>query len=267
MEAGSDGRILLCDEKTALGIDLGADFTAEHERGIGGLMKAFGLPYKTELGYEALKVTTVPVGLWHQEKGNSSLLIYDPHLLFNMKNNPEETIQSLMENDLSVTRHNPERGFVGAWSKDSFGINVDTRTNPDIAKELYNALIAKDVVITMRAGKFIANRGLTLLIYSRIPDEEKIKFREEDKRGRELQKFMEELEKKSGVIELLRDKKKEYFYLHVKRLDGQGQACWWLNPYDQDKYYCGWFSTKDLIDWANDKGEVVMPKTRQRISK
>ena len=134
MEAGQDGRILFSDEKTVLGINLGADFTAEHEHGIEDIIKAFGLPCETELGYEAMRVTKVPDGLWHEETGSNSLLVYDPYLSYRTAQDRQKTIQSLMRDSLSIEWHNFGKGFVGAWDDSSFGVNVDKRVNPDIAK-------------------------------------------------------------------------------------------------------------------------------------
>ncbi|MBU2637587.1 MAG: hypothetical protein KJ955_01300 [Nanoarchaeota archaeon] len=43
-----------------IGVNLGWDFTTEHECGICPLIEAFGLPLEEELGFEARRNTKVP---------------------------------------------------------------------------------------------------------------------------------------------------------------------------------------------------------------
>jgi len=63
-------------------------------------------------------------------------------------------------------------------------------------------------------------------------------------------------------LKLSRKAKKEFFYLKIRSIDKNGKPSWWLNPYEQQKYEAGWYSTQDLLDWANDKGKVLI-KTRR----
>jgi len=31
----------------------------------------------------------------------------------------------------------------------------------------------------------------------------------------------------------------------------------WLNPQEQNKYRCGWFTVEELTEWAEDKGTII----------
>lgn len=65
-------------------------------------------------------------------------------------------------------------------------------------------------------------------------------------------------------LKLSRKAKKEFFYLKIRSIDKNGKPSWWLNPYEQQKYEAGWYSTQDLLDWADNKGKVIKTCTKRR---
>ena len=44
--------------------------------------------------------------------------------------------------------------------------------------------------------------------------------------------------------------------------DEDGTLRTWLNPMDQNKYNCGWFTFDDLRAWARDEGPVIGGRKR-----
>jgi hypothetical protein len=257
-----------------IGFNLGADFVAEHEWGIGEIIGYFGLQTENELGYEGRRNTKVPFGLWFYETDENVLLGFDPYAPSRHPNETEykpseETVKWLMDDYESLKLlPNDEKGFVGAWDGGSFGINAKKERYGQTVRELYEAFKRKDGVITFLreptlAGAF-GNAGLTLLIYSRIPSEIKTNAIEADRKKREELALYKRLEEESGVKELLKEHGKDWYALSIGRLDEKGEPLWWLNPEDQDRYNFGWFSTKDLRAWAKDKGKIVRKKERVR---
>lgn len=75
----------------------------------------------------------------------------------------------------------------------------------------------------------------------------KLYIEEENKQLIELKKIKEKL-KKAG---------KSWFTLNKIRKDKDGNWKVWLNPCKQNLYNHGWFTLKDLEDWAEDKGVIV----------
>jgi hypothetical protein len=55
----------------------------------------------------------------------------------------------------------------------------------------------------------------------------------------------------------LKDRGKEWFSLERWQWD-EGEIRFWLNPIDQENYQVGWYSIRDLIDWAHDRGPVLI---------
>lgn len=70
----------------------------------------------------------------------------------------------------------------------------------------------------------------------------------------ELKEFKKQLEK---VKKKLKKAGKKWVSLDsVKQLDGVYLV--WLNPYEQGRHNCGWFSIRDLELWAKNKGRIMM---------
>ena len=147
--------------------------------------------------------------------------------------------------------------MAGAWDEKSFCANASLQYR-DTIRSLYEAFCNKNGVIMLGGGRTpISNSGLLLLDYARIPGQWKADFRENDRQYREERALYRKLEKESGVFELLENKGKGFFFLGVKGVDEKGNPRWWLNPYDQNVYNAGSFTTEELRQWAEDKGPVI----------
>jgi hypothetical protein len=242
------------DNKRIIGVNLGFDFCAEHEVGIKGLYRSFGMKLKDELGFESKRNTLVPQRLFYFLEKGSAVLVFNPYA------ESPKNLEWVMKHDLYLRNHDGVDKVAGAWDEESFGLHVPSAQN-GVPKMLYDAFQAKNGVITLsRSNNPFAGSGLMLLDYTKIPEEAKIKAREDDKSYREEQRKFRQMEKESGVYELLENSGKRFFYLGVQKLDKDGQPLWWLNPYDQQTYSWGWYHTEDLKKWANNEGPVVEKK-------
>ena len=250
----NDTEFIKDDNERIIGVNLGYDFCAEHEQGIKGLYRSFGMKLEDELGFESKRNALVPQGLFYLPKKNSSAILYNP-----FASSPKD-LEWVLKEELCLRSYDGTERIAGAWDEESFGLNVPFAQN-GVPKMLYDAFQAKNGVITLsgRNNPF-ANSGLLLLDYTKIPEEVKAKAREDDKARREEQRKFRQMEKESGVYELLEKSRKRFFALSVQRLDKDGQPLWWLNPYDQQTYSWGWYHTEDLKQWAEDKGPVVEKK-------
>jgi len=145
----------------------------------------------------------------------------------------------------------------GAWDESSFGVNARMGYKEAI-KGLYNALAHKEGVIMFggRIGAF-GNPGLLLLNYPMIPEDLKKGFRENDREKREEKVLYRKLEQESGVFEALGESGKTFLSLSIKGIGKDGEPRWWLNPLMQNIYNAGWYTTKELMQWAKNEGPII----------
>ncbi|MBN2459757.1 hypothetical protein JXB28_05725 [Candidatus Woesearchaeota archaeon] len=250
----SDVEIIKSGDGKIIGANLGFDFCAEHEWGIKGLYRDFGMKLEEELGFESRKNTLVPKSLFYIQKQKSSALIYNSYA-----SRPDD-LEHLLKGELDfdyLISSNPDKAIAAAWDERSFGLHVPAKHN-EVPKMLYEAFESKNGIIMLsgRRNPF-ANSGLLLLDYTKIPEENKAQARADDKAGREEQALYRKMEQDSGVFELLKQSGKSFYSLGIRRLDKEGKPMWWLNPCEQQKYESGWYTTEQLKEWAEDKGPVM----------
>ena len=251
----SDADLIEAPGGKVIGVCLGYDFTAEHEFGIERLQRDFGLDIENELGFEARKNNIVPPGLEYLSDKKNSALAYSRYFTYDYnESSREERLRSLMNGELA-----PRCGkdFASAWDEESFGINAKGRDSRKIVDGLYKAIKNNDCVITLQKPSTpFSNPGLSLLVYSLIPENYRENARKVDKDAREEYALFRKLEQESGVLEALEKAGKQFHYLGIKRLDN-GEPLWWLNPWDQKNDNYGWFTTEDLREWAEGRGRII----------
>lgn len=213
------------------GINLGYDHCAEHEWGIDILNCKFKVNTSDGVfGIDKRKITTLPDNLFFEEKGNKKIIACSS----------SHYIPDYMLKDEKLTT---------AWSERDFCI---ASTSHDM-NELWEAFQNLDIAIGL-GGKSnpFAGSGLIFMIVSNLPNATKQSMYNADKEYYDLQKDAHA----TGIYELLKEHGKKFFALSPAR-DDDGSIRFWLNPYEQDKYNFGWYTLKDLQDWANDKGVIV----------
>jgi hypothetical protein len=246
------------EQTTIVGLNLGAEYCAEHENGIAGIHSAFGVTYDDHVyGIDKRRVRKVPE---HLEFGMLLIPAPEPR-----KNELRKAAYLILRNpwaaQISDYRSLPreltlygDQTIMCAWDESHFGI-LATGDDIEKLKELYQALSEKDAVIGI--GKQLNpfhRAGLVIAIISRLPKETAEKMYQEDKDYHELLLAVEA----TGIEAYLRAAGKRYWGLTPTWADKEKRKIlFWLNPVERDRYNFGWFNVEDLRQWAEEKGPIV----------
>jgi len=234
-----------------LGINLGADFCAEHEWGIKDIKNALGLD-SSKVGVEARRVRNIPTEgherlEWVQTKEFFGFCLmtncYSGHI------NTDYLLRSVRFYNSSLWT---------AWDQGSFGVFSNDPAIIEQLQEIYDNLRNKNAVVWLGGGGVFQNAGLCIGITDRLPPDVAKQWKEADEDRNAAQKYME----KSGIEKILRDAGKEYFALSPRKMS-DGSFKFWLNPDNQRDYDSNWFTLEELKLWAQDKGPVILKKKRR----
>lgn len=233
-------------EGAIVGVNLGADFTAEHEVGIAPLKAEFDIPVgPKDWGLVRRKITRLPVDFgWTTgyDKKGEGLYLCDSWDNKKPDFSGYSELRPIMDKTLSC-----------AWDDGSFAVFSTLPEEIKHLREIYEAFVKLDGVVFLGGGGIWQNSGLILAIASRIPQEFRNKWYDIDKDRYDIDREVEE----SGIRKLLADKGKRYFALSPSR-NADGSIRFWLNPMEQKQNNYGWFSLEDLKEWAEDKGKIPM---------
>lgn len=262
MRRGMTGaEIRLIPEGKLESVNLGADFTAEHEWGIAGLKRSFGLNDSAKPGIPRLKVSIAPgkelLRLIHEK--DSSIVDFSPFVYSGSAHDkPSHELDFL-----KPWRDETPAELVGAWSEQDFGVRFRNHTYAD---DLYEAFQRKDVAFLFgnTKGNPFSNAGLVLAIVSRLPmeliegladqasDADRLK-KAAEKTG--IAARLKKASEKSGITSYPRPF--TYYALSPRWKDEtKKEVIFWLNPCNQDKINFGWFTVKDLDEWIAGTGKV-----------
>lgn len=255
MRHANDAEVMKIDDKL-VGFNLGADFCAEHEWGIKGIVREFGVD-KGKVGIDGRMVTVVPKSLIYTdityEKIKCHLLVLVPS--YYREENLNITKDVLRTWELYTYRLE-ETGITTAWDEKSFAILVTDKYKDEL-KELYEAFLNLDVAVGIAPSEVFKNGGLKFCIKSKLPEETIQSIKDADLDYLALQKSAE----KTGIKKILEKVGKKYFALSPRWKDNnKKEVIFWLNPYHQDVDNFGWFTVDDLKDWAKGKGKIPMKK-------
>jgi hypothetical protein len=265
---GRENGILKSDDGKIVGINLGSDFTAEHEWGIKGLREKFGIPDK---GYGLAKRTITqmpskrdPLAPWHSKKTVPCIyLIEEKHQTLLIVTDYFEP-EKYDLNHMDIGRYDKKDDRLQtAWDEKSFGINAATDEDRQAVRDVYAAMQKNDLAVWLGGGGVFKNAGLVLAIASLIPQENATQLYDADVDYENLQKAAE----KTGIAKKLADANRRYYALSPKwageiksTKDGEIKTkhpvIFWLNPQDQQDNAYGWFTVEDLELWALGKGPI-----------
>lgn len=239
--------ILECDK--AIGINLGADFCAEHEWGIDKLLSAFGCDRK-KLGLYGHKIkrdasvsgsVEIDGKTWYyvasERVGKGSYMLKWP------------TIEDKDTGKLLKT----------GWDSQGFAVFSDDKK---VIDAMVSAFKAKDVTISVGSGGLFKNGGLFLMRYSSLPKDFLKKSEKSDKDYRASEKAL----KDSQALKKLGKKQDEWRARYPFASDtpfsyialGVHGDEYWLNPQGQHYIYWGPVSLQDIEDWADEKpGKII----------
>jgi hypothetical protein len=255
-----------------IGVNLSADYCAEHEIGIKDLRQMLKLGKKDGRGFDKSVIMdpsclfTREYQLVDREGRKSKKLIY--LALFAMDGwsrehhlKPEATLDGEL-------RPYGDTELCGAWSDRDLGVLVKKGTDAEThLKEIILACQYGDGMICfgsqMRDNPF-ERAGLCIMIRSRIPEEwQQAAIEEEDEENR-LKRAWEDAGGPQ-VMEQLKKAGKGWYALGTRiaeldRGDGTKALCSWLNPMEQRLYESCWVTVDDLRDWLNGTGKIVKKK-------
>lgn len=244
------------------GINLGSDFCAEHEEGIGLIQAAFGIngvvkkqvtklmgiPIRTKSvmtpGIDARTIDKVPDTFVYGLDDFKYFGYYDTTF--------SKWTQTLLKDAIGILQSDPTGSidFIAYWCDRGFFVVSEDKEM--IAMQ--DAFMNKDIAIFMGERHFISNRGLVLAIKSKLDADVIDKMMESDEDMIELNRQA----LLTGIKEKLDKAGKRYYALSPRwRGDYKLEVCFWLNPYDQHKYNYGMYSVDELLQWIDEKGPVI----------
>lgn len=248
------------DGSTPLGINMGADFCAEHEWGIKELQRMFGMVTDdpTILGVERRIIRKLPEEniYFIDNKGVTILAVAHYY-------EPQTDIKKLKERWGEAKPYKlskDEKVPLGvAWDERSFCIWATEEADRENLRHIQQALMSLDLLIGFGiTNNPFENPGLTLVIASAMSEAARLDLFEKDFDHVTMRKKAED----TGIYKLLKDAGKTYYALSPRWKDDtiKGEIVWWLNPMEQQTYNYGWFGLDDLKAWAANEGPIIMKK-------
>lgn len=261
MRRGNDPKfIYLDDNKTLVAVDLGCDFTSEHEWGIKRIQQDFGIKNEIDVyGMAKRKINTIPKNFIFIEKDQQAGFVYGyydkPERIFK-----HEELNLFPERKYGKTIY-PAITLAAAWSESDFSVISDDKAQIELLFSFREHFRTKNIFIMLGGGHhWLKKAGLLIGIADRLPKETVELWETADKDYHQIRKEFEA----TGIEKLLKEKKKDYFALRPERDKKDGGLVFWLNPMNQDRTNFGWFKLDDLREWAEDKGRIPMTEEQKK---
>jgi hypothetical protein len=275
----SRGTNFLIEDDVFFGITLEADFTAEHEYGVKGITKAFGIPRddRSKIGIERYIITEISTHLTLLKKGKrkvkEALLFFHTYdriaeiMRLYKKNREEAKAEEYPNKDFFswnelVSWQDPPQAC-SAWDENSFGVRAFSEEQVAQLEEVYEAFLSGDIAIWIGGGGPFNAGGMHLIIVSKMPNHIKQMLWSEHVEDNRI----EDAVVKTGIREELKAAGKGYYALSPrfwKDEQGNEELKFFLNPHNQQKYDHGWFTVEELRQWTNEQGPVI--KTEAKVS-
>jgi hypothetical protein len=261
------------------GINLGSDFTAEHEHGVKELNQCLGVDNKDHLGIEKRRIRKPNVDgvVWVEDGDTAALLIVKPYeVKYFVGRKINELSQEL--------RFYDKEDIATAWSGNDLGILVRGEENIKRLKKIYAAILNKEAAIWLGGGGGFKNAGLCLAIINEIPEDLKKTMHDADVDSNKLMVASEKTGIKQKIDKInsdFREKNKGYGYYDVPcgyyalspawinedhKEKSAYPVVYWLNPMQQDKNNFGWYTVEQLLEWV-DEGKGPIPMTEEQMKK
>lgn len=277
------------DNGVLIGIQLGADYCAEHECGIKGIKRELGILSKDECDeqqifgadrYTVLAVNTDQFHFRETKTTHEAVFIFNPRVfgrswMSSQQLSLEQMTISKLANHYDIHLLGPWKDheaqtLATAWDEASFGIHVKGKQDHEYLRELQQAFIDQDVVVYLGAPPIpvFSNSSLNLMIKSRIPQEGLDLMEKTDRELWELNRDA----KATGIYDKLEEAGMKYHALKPRRgllkdrvtrgrfsekiPPTSHDIMFFLNPTNQDNNNSGWFTVEELEAWAEGKGPI-----------
>jgi hypothetical protein len=253
MRRGNKPEIIL-DGTKVVGVNLSADFCAEHEWGIKRLKEDFGIP--TDIGVYGMRrrqITRVPKTLswvkYTREGQRVEGFMFASFIYGDINNMAAENRELTIYKPF---RSNETPAIAAAWSENGFAVVSNDQAQIAQLKEIFDEFSKLNIAIMLsgRNNPF-ENSGLVIAIADRIPLVHVKEWAVADEDNHKTQKEFAE----TGIEKLLSNAGKRYFALSPRR-QKDGSLRYWLNPQDQQDNNFGWFTLEDLKLWTVGKGPI-----------
>lgn len=262
MRECSHGTKLLKSEDKIVGISLGHDICSEHEVGIAGIKKTFGIGLTKTIGIRKNSIVRGQVHKSDLIKGEKLYRVYS-----------SVRVSTLHPTKLKrITSHpmGEEVSIIAAWDENDFFFAIEN-VHPEVKEFLTlfeDALDNKDVVVASVPD--LETSGLSFIIFSLLPYEIVGKGISKAKKEQDAQRLFDA----SKAVKLLLKNKEAFdkehkdstdnpfrYFALSPRLDEDGKLIMWLNPYHQQHLSSGWFSEEDIQEWATGTpGKIIQSK-------
>ena len=259
---GNDG-FVINDVDECAGIHLRADYCAEHEFGIKGIKRTFGIDDE-KIGIEKRRISQsskVYMDEFTYKKSKCALLtnqtVYDESV-HELGQGQWKDLKSYISDYRWIDlKHNElSEGVAGSWDGDTFLIVVQGAANIKLLKEVYDAFQKNDIAIFLGGGNGpFMNPGLSISIISQLPAEIIKNMHHADMQTI----YLNQAVSKTGIKDKLEKAGLKYYALSPEWNDPEDPkdgVKFWLNPRDQANNNHGWFSVEDLELWIDGKGPI-----------
>jgi len=243
MRKSCNEKIIVDKSGTVIGINLGADYCAEHEQGIDGLKSKLGINVNADFGLARRIVNEVKDLHWIE----SDLVGIVLNRFYS-----DDDFSSWVK--FHTDRYYTKNKFEAGWSNTGFYLLTKKNDIKTIEKFklIYDALCNKNACIWMGGSEIFENAGFCIGIVDRMSPNIFNDWAVNDKKQHDLKDQFD----KTGIEKFLKEANKKWFDLGP-RLNRDGKMIIWLNPYDQDKYNSGYFTVDELKMWVKEKGPVI----------
>ena len=294
MKRASHSNGLIFDDGKFIGIALGYDYCAEHEWGIDGLKRLFGMPRTSakNIGIKCRTITIVPPIIFKEhvvnkgsmkiKKGKYAILytknkyVDNEILPYPLHNWVEELNLNFKWNSKKPDSKNDN--IITAWDDESFGVGVMGEDEVEYLKELKTAIDEKRLTIAvtdLRKRNPFAGSSLCLLITDRIPQETIDIIYNEDKEYFDREKYEEKIGMKK-IIDKYGNKngfKGLHYFLacspkwidyhdkenrekEKKRHNTKYDIIYCINYSDDDENR-GWYSAEEIKEWLTGNKKLT----------
>ncbi len=263
-------------EGKMIAVNLGADFTAEHEWGIKELNKLLNISVDTNvLGIDRYRIrSTNPKSLHlvEQSKNEAALVVLEPD---SVKYYLGKKLDEYFNGEMRIY----DNDFASAWCEGSFGINVKGKENIEKLKKIQQAIYNRDAAMWLGGGAIFSNAGLVIGIISEIPEHLKKEMYDKHVEANKLQEASEATGIKAKIDAVNEKWYAEnrgsiyppcgYYALRPSWNNGgvtKHPVIYWLNPQEQQKNHYGWYTVEELELWIEGKGPIVERAAEKKAS-
>ena len=252
MRRGNNNGLLILDSKL-VGVNLGADYCAEHEWGIKDIQRKLGID-KTKLGLDARKISI-----------NPSSLVWVENYKFNPKDKKDKTLwsgfylKSYSSDNLYFDGSPWKETLFTQWDGRGFAAVSSDEKQIEQLRNIFKAFAENDIAVWTGGGGVFQNPGLCIAIASNLPKEVTDNWHKHDVEHNQLMADFAA----TGIEEKLKKAGKGYFALSPRR-EQDGSLIFWLNPMEQRQNNYGWFKIADLEAWARNEGPIPMTEEQKK---